>query len=131
MSVVVGAVRGNYEFDQYVPRRYREQGAPELDRQPFVASQSTVPSAPELDRLRRARSDRALWPDPIPEPAQSRGESFLALLGRVALLAGFAGATALLVVFGKPILETVRPLLAADSQSTEGAKSGERITTSQ
>ena len=131
MSGPVRDDSGNSELDQYVPRRYREQGAPELERHPYVASSSTVPSAPEPDRLRRARSDRTLWPDPIPEPAESRGEGFLALLGRVALLAGFAGATALLVVFGKPILETVRPLLASDSQPQEAAKSAERVTTTQ
>ena len=131
MSGPVRNDSANSEFDQYVPQRYREQAAPELERQPYVASGSTVPSAAELQQLRRRRSDHRLWPDPIPEPAESRGDGFLAVLGRVALLVGFAGVIALLVVFGKPILEIVRPLLSSDSPPNEVAKAAERLTTTQ
>src|SRR5205823_2055499 len=60
-----------------------------------------------------------------------RGDGFLAVLGRVALLVGFAGVIALLVVFGKPILEIVRPLLSSDSPPNEVAKAAERLTTTQ
>jgi ABC-type branched-subunit amino acid transport system substrate-binding protein len=131
MSGRVRNDNANSEFDQYVPQRYREQAAPELERQPYVASASTVPSAAELQQLRRRRSDHRLWPDPIPEPAESRGDGFLAMLGRVALLVGFAGVIALLVVFGKPILEIVRPLLSSNSPPNEVAKAAERVTTTQ
>jgi ABC-type branched-subunit amino acid transport system substrate-binding protein len=55
----------------------------------------------------------------------------LALVGRVGLIAGFAALVALVVVFGKPllqpILDSIRPLLYSDSRS-QVAKSSERLT---
>jgi hypothetical protein len=133
-AIMGGPVRsdnGNAEFRDYVPRRYREQVAPELERQPYVTSASTVPSAAELDRIRRTRSDHVLWPDVIPEPPESQGDRFLALLGRVGLVSALAAVVALLLVFRKPILEpvleTVRPLINADSQSKPIPKVAERV----
>ncbi|MGB6287911.1 MAG: ABC transporter substrate-binding protein [Xanthobacteraceae bacterium] len=53
------------------------------------------------------------------------------MLGRVGLVAGFAALVALLVVFGKPllqpILDSVRPLLFSDSQPQQVTKSTERL----
>jgi ABC-type branched-subunit amino acid transport system substrate-binding protein len=54
------------------------------------------------------------------------------MIGRVGLVAGFAALVALVVVFGKPllqpILDVVRPLLYSDSQPQQVAKSTERLT---
>lgn len=137
-AIMAGPVRsdsGNSQFRDYVPRRYREEVATELERQPYVTSASTVPSAAELDRIRRTRSDHLLWPDVMPEPPESQGDGILALLGRVGLVSGLAAVIALLVVYYKPILEpvleTVRPLLGSDSQPNQVAKSAERVTTTQ
>jgi len=132
MSGPVRNDSGNAEFRDYVPRRYREQTAAELERQPYVTSASTVPSSQKPERVRLTRPDYALWPDALSEPPEPREDSFVAVLSRVALVAGFAAVVALVVVFGKPILdpllETVRPLLSSDSQQNQISKSAERVT---
>jgi len=132
MSGPVRNDSGNAEFRDYVPRRYREQAAAELERQPYVTSASTVPSSQKPERVRLTRPDYALWPDARSEPPEPRQDSFVAVLSRVALVAGFAAVVALVVVFGKPILdpllETVRPLLSSDSQQNQISKSAERVT---
>src|SRR6266566_4934523 len=132
MSGPVRNDSGNAEFRDYVPRRYREQAAAELERQPYVTSASTVPSSQKPERVRLTRPDYALWPDARSEPPEPREDNFVAVLSRVALVAGFAAVVALVVVFGKPILdpllETVRPLLSSDSQQNQISKSAERVT---
>ena len=142
MSGPVRDDSGDGEFREYVPRRYRQQVAPEqptpeLERHPYVPSASTVPASAELERMRRRRSDHVSrpdhvsWPDVIPEPLEAHGDRFLALLGRVGLVVGLAAVVALLLVFRKPILdpvmETVRPLVNGDSQSNQTSKIAERM----
>ena len=114
------------EFSRYVPKRYREQSAmPGTEQPPYVTSASTAPWSSEVRRDRRTRS--GLWPEPVPEPAQ-REDGLLALIGRIALVAGVAAVVALLVVFARPLLEGVRPLLTSDSQDKEVSKSTDRPT---
>jgi branched-chain amino acid transport system substrate-binding protein len=120
------------EFSRYVPRRYREQVAtPEVERPPFMTSASTVPSSPEITRVQRTRPEHGLWPEPVPQPPEPRDEGFLAVLTRIGLVAGFAAAVALLVVFGKPLLDpvlvTARSLLNFDSQQRPVSKSPDRL----
>src|SRR5262249_45805905 len=76
----------------------------------------------------------SLWPDSVPQPPE-RGDGLVATMTRVGLVAGFAALVALLVVFGKPMLEpvldTVRPILNSDSPSQptkQATKSTERAT---
>jgi branched-chain amino acid transport system substrate-binding protein len=119
----------NSEFRQYVPRRYREQLTPGREQPPYVASGPTAPTSLEPHRDRHFGPESSLWPEPIPEPA---GDSFLAIATRVGLVSGFAALVALLVVFGKPLMQpvfdTIRPLLgAADLASRQIAKTPERI----
>jgi branched-chain amino acid transport system substrate-binding protein len=121
------------EFREYVPKRYREHlSAPGSEQPPYVASGPTVPLSMEAHRARRAAHESSLWPDPIPEPLVEREDGFLAMIGRVGLVAGFAALIALSVVFGKPLLEpildVVRPLLYSNSQPQQAAKSTERLT---
>jgi branched-chain amino acid transport system substrate-binding protein len=121
------------EFREYVPRRYREQlTTPGRQQPPYVTSGPTVPLSMEAHRARRAAPESSLWPDPIPEPFVERDDGFLAMIGRVGLVAGFAAVVALAVVFGKPLLEpildVVRPLLYSNSQQQQVAKSTERLT---
>jgi len=142
MSGPVRDDSGDGEFREYVPRRYRQQVAPEqptpeLERHPYVPSASTVPASAELERMRRRRSDHVSrpdhvsWPDVIPEPLEPAGDRFLAVLGRVGLVSGLAAVVALLLVFRKPILdsvlETVRPVVNADSQLNQTSKIAERM----
>jgi branched-chain amino acid transport system substrate-binding protein len=115
------------EFTRYIPKRHREQQRTvDSERPPYVFSASTVPWPPERHREWRTRSD--LWPDPVPEPVR-RKDSLLAPIGRILLMAGLAGAVAMLVVFEKPLVDSVRPLLNADSQTGKIFKSTDRSTT--
>src|SRR5262249_29196197 len=72
-----------------------------------------------------------LWPDTVPQPPEREG--IVATMTRVGLVAGFAALVALLVVFGKPLLEpvldTVRPFLNSDSpsQPKQATKLNERV----
>ena len=121
------------EFREYVPKRYREHPTTAGSQQAsYVASGPTVPLSMEAHRARRAAHESSLWPDPIPEPLVEREDGFLAMIGRVGLVAGFAALIALSVVFGKPLLEpildVVRPLLYSNSQSQQVAKSAEQLT---
>jgi ABC-type branched-subunit amino acid transport system substrate-binding protein len=51
----------------------------------------------------------------------------LAFISRVTLVAGFAAVVALLIVFGKPLLEGARPLFNWDSQASQISKSIDRL----
>ena len=120
------------DFNEFVPKRYREQvPTPEVERPPYVGSSSTVPSSLELDRARRTRSQQSLWPEAIPEPPEEDSR-IPGVLSRVGLVAGCAAVFALLLVFGKPlfdpVLNTLLPLLNADSQSKQASKSADRVT---
>jgi branched-chain amino acid transport system substrate-binding protein len=137
------------EFRQYVPKRHRQQR--DIERAPYAPSASTVPSSTdlhqerlrsgrsaataarssELDRDRFIRPESDLWPEPVPALVDERDDSFLALLGRVGLVAGIAAVVALLVVFGQPylqpLLDTMRPLLS-DSPTMQVSKSPDRLS---
>jgi branched-chain amino acid transport system substrate-binding protein len=133
MGSRAGDNRTDSEFREFVPKRYRDQLTTLGSQQPpYVASGPTVPTPMEPHRDRRAVLEASLWPEPIPEPLVEHEGGFLAMIGRVGLVAGFAALVALVVVFGKPllqpILDVVRPLLYSDSQPQQVAKSTERLT---
>ena len=133
MGSRTGDNNADSEFREYVPKRYREQlTTPRSQQPPFVTSGPTVPLSMEPHWGRRAGSKHSLWPEPIPEPFAEREDGFLAMVGRVGLVAGFAALVALVVVFGKPllqpILDVVHPLLYSDSRPQQVAKSTERLT---
>src|SRR6516164_3344392 len=118
------------EFSKYIPRRHREQQrTSESERSPYVASASTSAGPSEGNREQRVRSD--LWPEPVPDFAQRREDGLLAQVVRMAMVAGVAAAVALLVVFGKPLLDGVRPLFgSADSPTRQITKSADFVTKS-
>ena len=118
------------EFSKYIPRRHREQQrTPESERSPYVASASTIAWSSEGNREQRVRSD--LWPEPVPDFPQRREDGLLARVLRMAMVAGVAAAAALLVVFGKPLLDDVRPLFgSADSPTRQITKSADLVTKS-
>jgi ABC-type branched-subunit amino acid transport system substrate-binding protein len=158
MSAPIGDDRLGSDFRQYVPKRYREQPTPEIERAPYVPSTSTIPSFTDYVRDRRTRPDHLtargrssrdrnwdqrttpesplspLWPDSVPELPAERDEGIVAMMTRVGLVAGFAALVAFLLVFGKPLLEpvldTVRPFLNSDwpLQPKPATKSTERVT---
>ena len=118
------------EFSKYIPRRHRErQRTPESERSPYVASASTIAWSSEGNREQQVRSN--LWPEPVPDFPRRREDGLLAQVVRMAIVAGVAAAVALLVVFGKPLLDGVRPLFgSADSPTRQITKSADFVTKS-
>jgi branched-chain amino acid transport system substrate-binding protein len=102
-----------------------QTATPGADRPPYVTSASAGRWPAEVRQDRRTKYD--LWPEAIPEPPVEREGRLLALIGRVTFVAGFAAVVALLVVFGKPLLDGVRPLLNWDSQAGQVSKSIDRL----
>jgi branched-chain amino acid transport system substrate-binding protein len=114
------------ELRKYAPKWYREQPAtPNAERlQQVSTSASTVPSLEEEHRDRRITP---LWPGPVPEPPARRKNELRAQIGQMALVAVVAAVIALLVVFGKPLLEGVSPL-SSDSQTKPVSKPVDSLT---
>ncbi len=114
------------ELRKYAPKWSREQPAtPSAERLRQVStSASTVPSFEEEHQDRRVRP---LWPGPGPEPPARREDGLLAPIGQMALVAIVAAVVALLIVFGKPLLEGVSPL-NSDSQTKQASKPSDRLT---
>ncbi|MGB6938552.1 MAG: ABC transporter substrate-binding protein [Xanthobacteraceae bacterium] len=105
---------------KYAPKWSRQQPAmPDTERPPYV---SVSPLPKEEYQGQRIR---ALWPHPVPDPPPS--DWVLALLGRIAKVAGFAALVALLAIFGKPLLQRLA-LLEPDSQTTQVSKPSDRVT---
>jgi ABC-type branched-subunit amino acid transport system substrate-binding protein len=114
------------ELRKYAPKWYREQPAtPNAERlQQVSTSASTIPSLEEEHRDRRITP---LWPGPVPEPPARRENELRAQIGQMALVAAVAAVIALLVVFGKPLLEGVSPL-SSDSQTKPVSKPVDSLT---
>ena len=105
------------ELSKYAPQWSREQPAtPDAGRPRYVStSASTLRSLKEEYEDQRTRP---LWPEPVPEP-RAREDGLLALIGRSVKVAAFAALIALLVVFGKSLL---------DSQTKQVSKPSDRFT---
>ena len=68
-----------------------------------------------------------LRPEPVPEPPAWWADGLLALIGRLVTVAAFAAVIALLVMFGKPVLQRVA-VLEPDSPPTQVAKPSDPLT---
>ena len=114
------------ELSKYAPQWSREQPAtPDAERPRYVStSASTFRSLKEEYQDQRIRP---LWPTPVPEPP-AREDGLLALIGRMALVAVVAAVVALLVVFGKSLLEGVSPPLNSDSQTKQVSRPPDPLT---
>ena len=105
------------ELSKYAPKWSREQPAtPDAGRPRYVStSASTLRSLKEEYQDQRIRPS---WPEPVPEPP-AREDGLLALIGRSVKVAAFAALIALLVVFGKSLL---------DSQTKQVSNPSDRFT---
>ena len=92
------------ELSKYAPKWSREQPATPERLRSVSTSASTARWSEEEHRDRRIRS---LRPEPIPEPPAWWAVGLLALMGRLVSVAAFAALVALLVIFGKPLLQRV------------------------
>ena len=68
-----------------------------------------------------------LRPEPVPEPPAWWADGLLTLIGRLVTVAAFAAVIALLVMFGKPLLQRVA-VLEPDSPPTQVAKPSDPLT---
>jgi branched-chain amino acid transport system substrate-binding protein len=112
------------ELSKYAPKWSREQPAtPDAQRSRYVST-----SASKLRLLEEEQPPRPLWPEPVPEP-RAREDGLLTLIGRSVKVAAFAALVALLVIFGKPLLQRLA-VLEPDSASapTQVSRAPDRLT---
>ncbi|HEV2714467.1 MAG TPA: hypothetical protein VGU64_04330, partial [Terriglobales bacterium] len=112
------------ELSKYAPKWSREQPAtPDAQRSRYVST-----SASKLRLLKEEQPQSPLWPEPVPEP-RAREDGLLTLIGRSVKVAAFAALVALLVIFGKPLLQRLA-VLEPDSASapTQVSRAPDRLT---
>jgi Periplasmic binding protein len=68
-----------------------------------------------------------LRPEPVPEPPPQREDGLLALMGRFVNVAALAALIALLIIFGKPLLQRVA-VLEPDTPSKQVSKPSDPLT---
>jgi branched-chain amino acid transport system substrate-binding protein len=112
------------ELSKYKPKWAREQPATPERQRSVSTSVSTGRWSEEEHRDRRIRS---LRPEPVPAPPAGRADGLLALMGPLVTVAAFAALIALLVIFGKPLLQRVA-VLEPDSPPTQVSKPADRLT---
>jgi branched-chain amino acid transport system substrate-binding protein len=116
----------DFELSKYAPKWAREQPAiPDADR----LRSSTSASGPWSKEEHRDRRVRSLRPEPVPEPPAWQADGLLALMGRLVTVAAFAALVALLVIFGKPLLQRIA-VLEPDSPPTQVSKPPDRLAAS-
>jgi branched-chain amino acid transport system substrate-binding protein len=124
----------NSEASRYA-KRLREQPRMPAAEQLFVTSAPTVPSSTHVHQDRLKNSEFVSDLDQMGADLQRRmaaaprrrENSALAMIGRIAVVIIFA-ALALLVIFAKPLWQSARALLNADSQTLQASKPSDRLT---
>ena len=124
----------NSEASRYA-KRLREQPRMPAAEQLFVTSAPTVPSSTHVHQDRLTNSESVSDIDQMGADLQRRmaaaprrrENSALAMIGRIAVVIIFA-ALALLVIFAKPLWQSARALLNADSQTLQASKPSDRLT---
>src|SRR5271167_3551501 len=110
------------ELSEYAPKWAREPATPGRLR----SVSTLVPTARWSEEEYRDRRLRSLRPEPVPEPPGWREDGLLALMGRLVTAAAFAALIAVLVIFGKPLLQRVA-VLEPDSPPTQVSKPADRL----
>jgi ABC-type branched-subunit amino acid transport system substrate-binding protein len=110
------------ELSQYAPKWSEQPATPDAQRSRYVST-----SASRLRLLKEEQPPRPLWPEPVPEP-RAREDGLLTLIGRSVKVAAFAALVALLVIFGKPLLQHLA-VLEPDSASapTQVSRAPDRL----
>jgi hypothetical protein len=112
------------ELRKYSPKWAREQPATSERLRSVSTSTSIAPWSEDEHRDRRIMP---LRPESVPEPPAWWADGLLALIGRLVTVAAFAAVIALLVMFGKPLLQRVA-VLEPDSPPTQVAKPSDPLT---
>ena len=106
------------ELRKYAPKWPREQPAtPNAERLRQVST--SAPTVPSFEEEHQDRRIRPLWPGPVPEPPLQRQDGLPALMGRFVNVAALAALVAVLVIFGKPLLQSVGVLNSPPSQASK------------
>src|SRR5664280_819245 len=109
--------RENSDLSMYLAKRLREE--------PDLLTNSEFDSA--IDDL-GAEPQRRVAAGPEPAPPPRRWKKALALIGRIAVVVTFTALVALLTIFAKPLWQSARALLNADSQTLQASKTSDRLT---
>ena len=112
------------DHSKYIPKNHREQNHPKTGGgQPYLPSAPTAPASRNIyqgnrPQYQEQQSEEYLhWAEPAPPPPLKDG--WISLVGRIATVIGIAGFIALLVIFAKPLSQTVRAFLNDDTQTSE------------
>jgi ABC-type branched-subunit amino acid transport system substrate-binding protein len=125
MSAPIRDDGNDSERSKYAPKRFGEQSPIPAATQ-LVPSAPTVPSSTDVDLGRRTRSEFDSWPERNSE--SSREDKAMTLMGRIVTVVSFATLVALATIFAKPLWQGAGALLDADSQTSQAAKSSDRLT---
>ena len=114
------------EYSKYIPRNQREQNHPKTDGgQPYLSSAPTAPASRNIHHGNRPQyqeqqsDEYPQWAEPVPPPPLPLEDGSISLIGRIASVIGIAGLIALLIIFAKPLSQTVRAFLNDDTQTSE------------
>ena len=117
------------DHSKYIPKHHREQTPKGGGEQPYVSSAPTAPanrnvyqaSRPQYQQQPQQSEEYLQWADPVPPPPLPLDDGSMSLVGRIATVIGIAGLIALLIIFAKPISQSVRAVLNDDVQTSEVA----------
>ena len=115
----------NSDYSRFAPKRLREQLPTPAARHLYAAP--TVPSSRDVDQDRGTMSELAPWPEQVREPPPRR-LSGLRLIGRIAVVSTFAALVALLTILAKPLWQSERTPLNANSQTSQTSKPSDHLT---
>src|SRR6185437_8592137 len=114
------------DHSKYIPRNHREQNHPKTGGgQPYLSSAPTAPASRNIypgnrPQYQEQQSEEYLrgaeFVAPPPLPLEGRS---ISLAGRIASVIGIAGLIALLIIFAKPLSQTVRAFLNDATQTSE------------
>jgi branched-chain amino acid transport system substrate-binding protein len=118
---------------RYAPRRLRDpMPASSTDR-----PADRLPSAPNIPLPRTAHQDRrttsdfASWPEAVPEPPpppHRLEDGTSTLVGRIALVVSFAAVIALVIIFARPISQSVLALFDTAPRAVQTSQSLDLLT---
>ena len=112
------------EHKRYAPRWVREQRPMAQHQQPFVDSDSMVPTPSRPHQDWPPISDFNSGPQSVPEPPVRLEEGPSGLVKRIALFVTFAATVALLIIFAKPLSQVATGLFEAYSGNGQASKAG-------
>ena len=109
-----------FEQNKDAPEPFRQRLRMPAATQFYVTSASTAPSPSDADEGQQRRAELASWPELAPEPPLRRtADSTMTRVGRIAKVVSFAVVVALLTIFAKPLWQSARALLNAESQTLQ------------